>query len=140
MLALVDGIGNKRMKYSIVMLVSVAVLLIMAANGSRTGILAIGAVMLLYLFRNMDNARRRWIASLLFSLPVIAAVVYLSFLKRASNSGRGLILGVCWNMFRDAPLLGHVLLSVPLSAYDLDYVLLTAAGIQGCAAKYGQKA
>ena len=106
-LALVDGIGNKRMKYSIVMLVSVAVLLIMAANGSRTGILAIGAVMLLYLFRNMDNARRRWIASLLFSLPVIAAVVYLSFLKRASNSGRGLILGVCWNMFRDAPLLGH---------------------------------
>lgn len=51
----------------------------------------------------------------------------MSFSKRGSNSGRALILGVCWDMFKDAPLFGH-----GLHGFRSQYMLYQADYLEHC--------
>lgn len=83
------------------------VIVILVLARSRVGILAVGVVMLLWAIHAIKDVKTKRIVAAILAVLVVVAVVYMSLYKRGSNSGRALILGVCWDMFKDAPLFGH---------------------------------
>lgn len=123
-LALVDKVKVRVIKYVALSGTYGVVLTILAIARSRVGILASGIVLLLYVLHTLKDVKTRKIMAALLSLILLAVVVYMSFSKRGSNSGRALILGVCWDMFKDAPLFGHGLhgLRSQNMLYQADYL------------------
>ena len=106
-LALADRLKDRRIRYAVMCGAFCVIIMILAVARSRVGILASGVVMVLWVIHTNNNVRAGRIVASILAVLVIAAVVYMSFHKRGSNSGRALILGVCWDMFKDAPLFGH---------------------------------
>lgn len=126
-LALVDKVKDHVMKYVFLFGTCGVVMIILAIARSRVGILASGIVLLLYVLHTLKNVKTRKIIAFLLSLILLAVVVYMSFSKRGSNSGRALILGVCWDMFKDAPLFGH-----GLHGFRSQYMLYQADYLEHC--------
>ena len=82
-------------------------LILMAVIGSRAGIIAAGVALVLFLVQGTGNVRLRR-ALLIVAVAAVAVIaVALSVQKRASSTGRMLILNVCWDMIKESPLLGH---------------------------------
>lgn len=106
-LVFIDKCKDKRIKYLLLAGIYCLIIAILGIANSRVGILASSAVMILYLVRIIDDSRTRKTVATLLTVFVIVAVVCMSFAKRGSNSGRALILSVCWDMFKDAPIFGH---------------------------------
>ena len=107
-------------------IISVVMIILVSAR-SRVGILASGTVILLYYHHTIKDIKTRKIIAILLSLLLLTVIVYMSFYKRGSNSGRVLILGVCWDMFKDAPLLGH-----GLHGFRSQYMLYQANYLDRC--------
>lgn len=126
-LALVDRVKSKWTKVAILVLIFCVVIMILSIARSRVGLLAAGAVLIMYVGYRVKDVRARWASSAILIIIVLTAVVYMSFLKRGSNSGRALILGVCWDMFKDAPLFGH-----GLHGFRSQYMLYQADYLDGC--------
>lgn len=126
-LAFVDKVKDHVMKYVFLFGTCGVVMIILAIARSRVGILASGIVLLLYVLHTLKNVKTRKIIAFLLSLILLAVVVYMSFSKRGSNSGRALILGVCWDMFKDAPLFGH-----GLHGFRSQYMLYQADYLEHC--------
>ena len=125
--AFLDKVKDSVIKYVALSGTCGVVLTILAIARSRVGILASGIVLLLYVLHTLENVKTRKIIAFLLSLILLAAVVYMSFSKRGSNSGRALILGVCWDMFKDAPLFGH-----GLHGFRSQYMLYQADYLEHC--------
>ena len=126
-LALVDRVKSKWTKVAILVLIFCVVIMILSIARSRVGLLAAGAVLIMYVGYRVKDVRARWASSAILIIIVLTAVVYMSFLKRGSNSGRALILGVCWDMFKDAPLFGH-----GLHGFRSQYMIYQANCLDGC--------
>lgn len=122
-----DKVKDRVIKYVVLSGTCGVVLTILAIARSRVGILASGIVLLLYVLHTLENVKTRKIIAFLLSLILLAVVVYMSFSKRGSNSGRALILGVCWDMFKDAPLFGH-----GLHGFRSQYMLYQADYLEHC--------
>lgn len=129
-LALVDRVKSKWTKFAILVLIFCVIIMILAIARSRVGLLAAGAVLIMYVGYRVKDVRARWASSAILIIIILTAVVYMSFLKRGSNSGRALILGVCWDMFKDAPLFGH-----GLHGFRSQYMLCQADYLEHCASK-----
>lgn len=125
--AFLDKVKDSVIKYVALSGTCGVVLTILAIARSRVEILASGIVLLLYVLHTLENVKTRKIIAFLLSLILLAAVVYMSFSKRGSNSGRALILGVCWDMFKDAPLFGH-----GLHGFRSQYMLYQADYLEHC--------
>lgn len=125
--AFLDKVKDSVIKYVALSGTCGVVLTILAIARSRVGILASGIVLLLYVLHTLENVKTRKIIAFLLSLILLAVVVYMSFSKRGSNSGRALILGVCWDMFQDAPLFGH-----GLHGFRSQYMLYQADYLEHC--------
>ena len=128
--ALADRLKNRGIKYAVMGVAFCVVIMILAISRSRAGILAIGVVMLLWVIHTIKDIKTRRIVAAILTVLVTAAVVYLSFHKKGSNSGRALILGVCWDMFKDAPLTGH-----GLHGFRSQYMLYQAEYLDRCASR-----
>lgn len=126
-LALVDRVKESVIKYVVLSGTCGVVLTILAIARSRVGILASGIVLLLFVLHTLENVKTRKIIAFLLSLILLAVIVHLSFSKRGSNSGRALILGVCLDMFKDAPLFGH-----GLHGFRSQYMLYQADYLEHC--------
>jgi O-antigen ligase len=126
-LALIDKVKESVIKYVVLSGTCGVVMIILTIARSRVGILASGVVLLLYVLHTQKNVKTRKIIAFLLSLILLAVVVYMSFSKRGSNSGRALILGVCWDMFKDAPLFGH-----GLHGFRSQYMLYQADYLEHC--------
>lgn len=129
-LALLDMVKDNRIKYVAMSVVSCTVLMLLAIARSRVGILATGMVMVLFVMHTIKGIKARRIVAVAMAILIIVAVVYLSFYKRGSNSGRALILGVCWDMFKDAPLFGH-----GLHGFRSQYMLYQEEYLEQCTSK-----
>lgn len=125
--AFLDKVKDSVIKYVALSGTCGVVLTILAIARSRVGILASGIVLLLYVLHTLENVKTRKIIAFLLSLILLAVVVYMSFSKRGSNSGRALILGVCWDMLKDAPLFGH-----GLHGFRSQYMLYQADYLEHC--------
>lgn len=126
-LALIDKVNNRILKFLIICGLWSVVLSILFIASSRVGILATGTIMLLYVIHTIkDNTASRIVVIFLFLL-LLTLIIYMSFSKRGSNSGRALILGVCWDMFKDAPLFGH-----GLHGFRSQYMLYQAKYLDQC--------
>ncbi|MCQ2065220.1 MAG: O-antigen ligase family protein [Bacteroidaceae bacterium] len=126
-LALIDKVKDRVIKNVALSGTCGVVLTILVIARSRVGILASGIVLLLYVLHTLKDVKTRKIMAALLSLILLAVVVYMSFSKRGSNSGRALILGVCWDMFKDAPLFGH-----GLHGFRSQYMLYQADYLEHC--------
>lgn len=129
-LALIDKEKESVIKYVVLSGTCGVVMIILTIARSRVGILASGVVLLLYVLHTQKNVKTRKIIAFLLSQILLAVVVYMSFSKRGSNSGRALILGVCWDMFKDAPLFGHGLhgFRSQYMLYQADYLAMQEFG------------
>ena len=126
-LALADRLNGRRIRYAVMCGAFCFIIMILAVARSRVGILAVGVVMVLWAIHANNNVRAGRIVASILAVLVIAAVVYMSFHKRGSNSGRALILGVCWDMFKDAPLFGH-----GIHGFRSQYMLYQADYLERC--------
>ena len=129
-LALANGLEAKKIKNVVITLVFCTVISITVIARSRAGILAVCIIMLLWIIHVIKDMKARRILAIMVAFFVSASVVYISFYKRGSNSGRALILGVCWDMFKDAPLLGH-----GLHGFRSQYMLYQAEYLDHCASR-----
>ncbi len=129
-LALADRLKDRRIRYAFMCGAFCVIIMILAIARSRVGILAAGVVMVLWAIHANNNVRAGRIVAAILAVLVIAAVVYMSFHKRGSNSGRALILGVCWDMFKDAPLFGH-----GLHGFRSQYMLYQADYLERCTSR-----
>jgi len=129
-LTLADRLKDRRIRYAVMCGAFCFIIMILAVARSRVGILAVGVVMVLWAIHANNNVRAGRIVASILAVLVIAAVVYMSFHKRGSNSGRALILGVCWDMFKDAPLFGH-----GLHGFRSQYMLYQADYLERCTSR-----
>lgn len=129
-LALADRLNGRRIRYAVMCGAFCFIIMILAVARSRVGILAAGVVMVLWAIHANNNVRAGSIVAAILAVLVIAAVVYMSFHKRGSNSGRALILGVCWDMFKDAPLFGH-----GIHGFRSQYMLYQANFLDQCSSQ-----
>ena len=129
-LALADRLKDRRIRYAVMCGAFCFIIMILAVARSRVGILAAGVVMVLWAIHANNNVRAGRIVAAILAVLVIAAVVYMSFHKRGSNSGRALILGVCWDMFKDAPLFGH-----GLHGFRSQYMLYQEDYLERCTSR-----
>jgi len=129
-IALADRLKERWIRYTVMGAAFCGVIMILAVSRSRAGILAVGVVILLWVIHTIKDAKTRRIAAAILAVLVTAVVVYMSFHKRGSNSGRALILGVCWDMFKDAPLTGH-----GLHGFRSWYMLYQAEYLDRCASR-----
>ena len=129
-LALADRLNGRRIRYAVMCGAFCVIIMILAVARSRVGILAAGVVMVLWVIHANNNVRAGRIVASILAVLVIAAVVYMSFHKRGSNSGRALILGVCWDMFKDAPLFGH-----GLHGFRSQYMLYQEDYLERCTSR-----
>lgn len=127
MLALADRIKYDRIRRVTVIMASCVVMAILFIARSRTGILAVGTVMLMYVIHIKKKTVARGVIATILIFLVVVAVACISFGKNGSNSGRALILEVCWNMFKDAPLLGH-----GLHGFRSQYMIYQADYLDHC--------
>ena len=126
-LALVDKVKDRVIKNVVLFGICVVVMIILTIARSRVGVLASGTVLLLYFLHTLKDIKTRKIIAVLLSLLVLSAIVFMSFSKRGSNSGRMLILSVCWDMFKDAPFFGH-----GLHGFRSQYMLYQANFLDQC--------
>ena len=91
-LALADRLKDSRIRYAVMCGAFCVIIMILAIARSRVGILAAGVVMVLWAIHANNNVRAGRIVAAILAVLVIAAVVYMSFHKRGSNSGRALSL------------------------------------------------
>lgn len=129
-LALADRLKDRRIRYAVMCGAFCVIIMILAVARSRVGILTVGVVMVLWVIHANNNVRAGRIVAAILAVLVIAAVVYMSFHKRGSNSGRALILGVCWDMFKDAPLFGH-----GIHGFRSQYMLYQANFLDQCSSQ-----
>lgn len=129
-LALADRLKDRRIRYAVMCGAFCVIIMILAVARSRVGILASGVVMVLWVIHANNNVRAGRVVASILAVLVIAAVVYMSFHKRGSNSGRALILGVCWDMFKEAPLFGH-----GLHGFRSQYMLYQADYLERCTSR-----
>ena len=102
-------------------------LILLAVIGSRAGVIAAGVVLVLFLAQGKDNVRLRR-ALLVAAVAAVAVIaVALSVQKRASSTGRMLILNVCWDMIKERPLLGH-----GMHGFRSRYMIYQALYLDGC--------
>ncbi|MBO7589208.1 MAG: O-antigen ligase family protein [Bacteroidaceae bacterium] len=122
--------GNSRHPL-LVRLVAYAVfllsLILMAVIGSRAGIIATGVVLVLFLAQGTDAVRLRRALLVAAVAAVAVTAVALSVQKRASSTGRMLILNVCWDMIKERPLLGH-----GLHGFHSQYMIYQALFLDRC--------
>lgn len=126
-LAFLERLNPHTLRYLALGGIISVVMIILVSARSRVGILASGTVILLYYHHTIKDIKTRKIIAILLSLLLLTVIVYMSFYKRGSNSGRVLILGVCWDMFKDAPLLGH-----GLHGFRSQYMLYQANYLDRC--------
>ncbi len=126
-LAFLERLNTHTLRYLALGGIISVVMIILVSARSRVGILASGTVILLYYHHTIKDIKTRKIIAILLSLLLLTVIVYMSFYKRGSNSGRVLILGVCWDMFKDAPLLGH-----GLHGFRSQYMLYQANYLDRC--------
>lgn len=74
---------------------------------SRAGIIALLASMVFMLLAGKQKRGIKILVLGILGVCAIAGVWYLSVSKQNSTYGRLLILETCWQMIKDAPLLGH---------------------------------
>lgn len=129
-LALADRLKDRRIRYAVMCGAFCVIIMILAVARSRVGILTVGVVMVLWAIHANNNVRDGRIVAAILAVLVIAAVVYMSFHKRGSNSGRALILGVCWDMYKDAPLFGH-----GIHGFRSQYMLYQANFLDQCSSQ-----
>ncbi len=126
-LAFLERLNTHTLRYLALGGIISVVMIILVSARSRVGILASGTVILLYYHHTIKDIKTRKIIAILLSLLLLTVIVYMSFYKRGSNSGRVLILGVCWDMFKDAPLFGH-----GLHGFRSQYMLYQADYLEHC--------
>ena len=80
---------------------------LMVLIGSRAGLISIGTVLFLYLTEGINNRKAKRLLLIAAVIIVATVAVVLTVHKRASSTGRMLILNVCWDMIKESPLLGH---------------------------------
>ena len=102
-------------------------LILLAVIGSRAGVIAVGVALVLFLVQGTGNVRLRR-ALLIAAVAAVAVIaVALSVQKRASSTGRMLILNVCWDMIKERPLLGH-----GLHGFRSQYMIYQALFLDRC--------
>lgn len=87
----------------------IVIVIIIVLLLSRTGILAIGIVSCLYLFKRYKTAfinNLTWRKCIALSL-IASLIIGLYFVKKNSADGRLLIWKCTWEMIKEQPLLGH---------------------------------
>lgn len=124
---LVDKVKDDRNRVLVLVVISCITIMILAIARSRAGLLAWCTSIIMYVYSKVMNEKTQKIIVVFLLLSVMAAVVYMTFIKRGSNSGRALILGVCWYMFKDAPLFGH-----GLHGFRSQYMLYQANFLDQC--------
>lgn len=92
---------------------------------SRTGIITMSILLAFYIGKTYIAKWKRLILILSTVCIPIIALIYLFAVKSGSTNGRILILGTCWEMFRDAPLFGH-----GFHSFDKYYMLYQAQILQ----------
>lgn len=124
---LVDKVKDDRNRVLVLVVISCITIMILAIARSRAGLLAWCTSIIMYVYSKVMSEKTQKIIVVFLLLSVMAAVVYMTFIKRGSNSGRALILGVCWYMFKDAPLFGH-----GLHGFRSQYMLYQANFLDQC--------
>lgn len=126
-ISIIDKAKDRRIRFillSFLFLIDVSISII---AHSRVGFLSIGTVGLIYVIHNIEDKRKKKLIAILFASLLIVAVLFMSFQKKGSNSGRLLILNVCWEMFKDAPLFGH-----GIHGFRSQYMLYQADYLASC--------
>lgn len=97
---------------------------IMSLIQSRTGLLAMAVMVIVWLASNMDKGqvqRRLKIVMMAFLCATIIVLCILFTIKKASTSGRFVILKISWKMITDNPWFGH-----GLHGFAREYMLYQA--------------
>lgn len=116
-----NRLNNIRISNLLILLFVAVELFIMTIVNSRAGLLSLFSIILLFLFHRKGNKQNRIMTIIIITVIILSIVLGISFLKRGSNSGRGLILRICWNMIKSAPLLG-----LGLHGFRRQYMLFQA--------------
>lgn len=105
----VKAAGSKRPILSTWVLMTVFLLSVtlMVLIGSRAGLISIGTVLVLYVTEGIDDRKAKRLLLLAAVIAVATIAVVLTVHKKASNTGRMLILNVCRDMIKERPLLGY---------------------------------
>ena len=105
----VKAAGSKRPVLSIWVLMTVFLLsmTLMVLIGSRAGLISIGTVLVFFIIQDIDDRKVKRILLIVAVITVATVAVVLTVHKKASNTGRMLILNVCRDMINERPLLGH---------------------------------
>ena len=127
-LAFLERLNTHTLRYlALGGIISVVIMLLVVVR-SRVGLLATGTIFGFYLiYKHKDTKVTGIIVTLLVTF-IITIVIYISISKKGSNSGRALILGVCWDMFKDNPLFGH-----GIHGFRSQYMLYQANYLDNCA-------
>ena len=127
-LAFLERLNTHTLRYlALGGIISVVIMLLVVVR-SRVGLLATGTIFGFYLiYKHKDTKVTGIIVTLLVTF-IITIVIYISISKEGSNSGRALILGVCWDMFKDNPLFGH-----GIHGFRSQYMLYQANYLDNCA-------
>lgn len=102
-------------------------LILLAVIGSRAGVIAAGVALVLFLVQGTDAVRLRRALLVAAVAAVAVTAVALSVHKRASSTGRMLILNVCWDMIKERPLLGH-----GMHGFRSQYMIYQALFLDSC--------
>lgn len=92
---------------------------------SRTGVIVMSIILIFYTAKTCITNWKRLLLILFAVCIPITVLIYLFAVKSGSTNGRILILGTCWEMFRDAPLFGH-----GFHSFDKYYMLYQAQILQ----------
>lgn len=113
-----------------VLIVFVIDMVVLFVVQSRAGLIALSTSAILWLLFKIKEkgSKRIWILSMAVLLvAVVCGVCILSFHKRASTSGRAVIINTCLRMVADNPLLGH-----GPHGFDREYMLYQAEYLKDC--------
>lgn len=111
---------------AILLLVNIVVLFII---GSRGGLLTLLSISMLYFCLSNKNRRINRCLIMILVFAFVALIYLLSIKKEASTHGRYHILMIVWDMFKDAPLIGH-----GYEGFATNYMIYQSEYMKGCSA------